>query len=104
MAFQDILLDEDFDLLIENGDFVIGESVNQDIALIINTWVGHWKKSPLIGVGIQNYLNSSGQSVTIRRNISVGMDADSIIIDDLFVSNNNLDSQGSIIVVGHRNE
>jgi len=53
---KDIMLDEDFDLLIENGDFVIGESFEQEVTLIVQSTKGEWKNQPLIGAGIADYL------------------------------------------------
>lgn len=45
----DILLDQENDLRIENGDFVIGESTMQEVGLIITTHQGEWKEDPIIG-------------------------------------------------------
>ena len=75
MAVKDILL-EDNDLIIENGDFVISESDQQSIELIIDSYLGHWKESPLCGVGVDLFLNSSGQQLALKRAISVQLEAD----------------------------
>jgi len=48
----DILLDENKDLTIFNGDFLIGESDEQNVELHIVTPKGHYKQSPKVGVGI----------------------------------------------------
>ena len=77
MAYvKDILLDDDFDLLIEDGDLVIGESDEQHIALILSTYQGGWKFDPLVGVGVRQYLASSGNEELIKRNITVQLEAD----------------------------
>ena len=78
MAVKDILL-EDNDLIIENGDFKIGESDQQSIELIIDSYLGHWKESPLCGVGVDLFLNSSGQQLAFKRAISVQLEADGMI-------------------------
>ena len=78
MAVKDILL-EDNDLVIENGDFKIGESDQQSIELIIDSYLGHWKESPLCGVGVDLFLNSSGQQLALKRAISVQLEADGMI-------------------------
>lgn len=78
MAVKDILL-EDNDLIIENGDFKIGESDQQSIELIIDSYLGHWKESPLCGVGVDLFLNSSGQQLALKRAISVQLEADGMI-------------------------
>jgi|VirMetMinimDraft_7_1064189.scaffolds.fasta_scaffold130059_2 hypothetical protein len=78
MAVKDIIL-EDNDLVIENGDFKIGESDQQSIELIIDSYLGHWKESPLCGVGVDLFLNSSGQQLALKRAISVQLEADGMI-------------------------
>lgn len=98
---QDITLDENLDLLIEDGDFVISDSIQQEILLLINTSVGSWKQSPLMGVGIQYYLRSAGQGQSLRRNINVNLEADGLISDEVIVNANDL---SDITVVAHRNE
>jgi hypothetical protein len=52
----DILLDENFDLAIVDGDFVIGDADEQIQQLILMATQGSFRQSPLTGVGIVNYL------------------------------------------------
>ena len=73
---QDILIDDEADLRIENGDFVLGESDQQHVVLLINTFAGHWKQFPTCGVGIIQYLASSNQGAALRRSINVQLTAD----------------------------
>lgn len=47
----DILLDADYDLLIENKDLVIGESNQQHADLLFQTIPGELKEYPLTGFG-----------------------------------------------------
>lgn len=75
MAVKDIIL-VDNDLSILNGDFVIQESDQQHIELIIDSWVGSWKQFALCGVGIDNFIKSSGQQQALSRQISVQLEAD----------------------------
>ena len=56
MNVTDILLDANFDLRIENGDFVAGESTRQHQQLLILTDKGEWKENPTRGVGAQGWL------------------------------------------------
>ncbi len=51
MAY-DILLDEDGDLLIVNGDFVIGESIDQEVGLILQSNKGEYKEFPTFGLNL----------------------------------------------------
>jgi hypothetical protein len=88
MEAQDILLTTDYDLAISDGDFVIGESDNQHIELIIQTATGAWKQFPTLGVGIIRYSGSTGQINTLRREINVNLKADGYInIDTRLLQN-----------------
>ena len=66
---KDFLQDSDGDILITDGDFVIGDSDNDHIVDIINSNQGDWKEFILCGVGIDNYLNSSGMQLQLKKNI-----------------------------------
>ena len=54
---KDLLLNKNGDLLIKNGDFVIGESDNQHQLDILLAEKGEFKEYPEIGVGIQEMLS-----------------------------------------------
>lgn len=98
---MDILLGIDnnsYDLQIKNGDFVVGESTDQEVVLLINTWIGSWKKYPLVGVGIINYLKSS-EIEQLRRNIGIQLEGDKIIIDEFSINPNDFTD---ITLTGHR--
>lgn len=45
------------DLVIENGDFVIGDSDEQHQRDILKAYKGEFKASPEVGVGIEQMLN-----------------------------------------------
>lgn len=47
---DDFLLDKDGDLLIINGDIVIGDSDATDVELLMGSFKGEWKENPLTGV------------------------------------------------------
>lgn len=57
----DILMNEQNDLQINGGDFVVGPSDQAHIDDILSTEKGEWREWPLLGVGLQKYLNSTGQ-------------------------------------------
>lgn len=65
----DLTIDETGDLVFINGDFKLSNSDEQDCVLLINTAAGAWKQSPTIGVGIQAYLGSTGQTAALRKSI-----------------------------------
>ena len=75
-AYQDFLLDADGDLLIQNGDFVIGLSDEDHMQDLIESFVGWWKEYPAVGVGIKQYQASAGQEQVIERNIKLQLQGD----------------------------
>jgi len=89
MAVKDITLDDNFDLIIENGDFKVSDSDMQHIQLICITNLGHWKQFPLLGVGIEQYIASSGQTDALKRAINVQLAADGYKVNDILVQGTN---------------
>jgi len=55
----DVILDNNLDLSIANGDFVVDDAEQQNQELILAAQQGAYRNSPLVGVGITNYLKSS---------------------------------------------
>ena len=47
------------DIVISDGDFLIGDSTTQDVIFDIVSEKGEWKEFPDLVVGISNYINSS---------------------------------------------
>lgn len=81
----DILLDENDDLLIEDGDFVIGESSLQHQRLLLLCNKGEFKETPTCCVGLSRFLET-GDSQALAREIDVeftkdGMKVKQIAID-----------------------
>ncbi len=81
----DFLLDTDDDLLIVDGDFVIGPSDPQHADLLINTSIGSWNQFPLVGVGILYYQASAGQTALLQRNINIQFTTDGFIVEKLLL-------------------
>jgi len=52
----DILLNSNFDLLVEDGDFVLGESTRQHQVLIVYAEKGENREFPTRGVGVRSWL------------------------------------------------
>jgi hypothetical protein len=57
MPNTDILLDEDGDLLIKNGDFVIGPSDKQHVKRLLISEPGHIKANLLTGGSLRKQIN-----------------------------------------------
>ena len=55
---MDIILDDEMDLLIENGDFVIADGEEQHQQIVIIASQGSFRASPLTGVNIAKYIKT----------------------------------------------
>jgi hypothetical protein len=53
----DILLDENYEILFENGDFKVGDSEGQHIKLLLDTFKGDWTQNPTTGIGLIRWKN-----------------------------------------------
>ena len=89
----DILLDENYDLFIEDGDFSFGASAEQETEQIILSLPGEWKQNPLTGFGIDNYLKQrAGSSPVINslpqfvRDLKLQLEADGFIDPEITVN------------------
>ena len=82
---KDISLEEDLDLTITNGDFVISDSDQNHVINILKAYTGGFKQFPLVGVGIDYYLASSGTQQVIKRNITVQLESDGYKVNEVEV-------------------
>lgn len=71
---KDILVNND--LLIENGDFVMGDSDIQHIDHIITAQPGEYKETPQLGFGVINYLKSNTTKTKFKRDLRVQLNFD----------------------------
>lgn len=100
MAVKDFLSDTDGDLLIVNGDFVIGESDEQHNYDIMKSEPGWWKEYPLVGFGPLKYLNSQATFAELNQSARIQLQADGCknITTDLSI----VDGEVSGTVNGYR--
>lgn len=94
---KDILIDTATgDLLIKDGDFVIGESTKQHMNDLMVSQKGNYKLDPLIGVALRDFLlEDNNYSEDLKREIMEQYEADGINIQQM-----NLNSPDDIIVTG----
>lgn len=83
---KDFLMDDDYDCLIANGDFVVGESTSQEIQLHLKASKGNYYQHPLTGIGIDKYINASVSRADLKRTIRVDLEADNMEIVTLDVA------------------
>ncbi len=64
---KDFLLDEDGDLLIVNGDLVIGDSDATIVEHLMHSFKGEWKESPLTGVEAPLLIKKRGGITRLKK-------------------------------------
>ena len=96
---SDILLDEDDDLLFENGDLVLGASEEQEISLILRTNQGDWRQSPLTGFGVGKRTRNEVNRSEFERELDTQLRLDGF--DDTQVR---LTEQGELSINARRHE
>ncbi len=89
----DYLLDTDFDLRIEGGDFVVGDSDLQHQQLLMGLEKGELRQYPKTGVGLTNYLVDDNIG-DLYQEIQRQFENDGLLISKLEVS-----SEGIVNVV-----
>jgi hypothetical protein len=78
--YNDILLDEGYDLLITDGDLRTGDANHQHQALLILTDKGSFKQSPDVGVGLYNYILDDGSVHDLHAEIQKQLELDGAIV------------------------
>ena len=73
---KDILLNDQNDIQILNGDFDIGESEMQEVALILQSTQGEWKNAPILGPNLFKYLKGKTNKVAIDKQVAIHLAID----------------------------
>lgn len=82
---NDFLYDAYHDLLIDRGDWLVGDSNDQHIQLLLTSMPGEWKENPEVGVGLS--LSQHGAiDGFIKRNIAVQLEADGFKLENLQIT------------------
>lgn len=87
---NDILLDSDFDISFEDGDFKTGDDTEQRVMLILDSAPGNWKQWPTIGVGIRGLLNGR-VTPQLSRNIQLQLASDNLKFEAASYTSGQLD-------------
>ncbi len=83
---NDILLDDNFDLVIKDGDFVIGESTYQHQNCLLFADKGEFKNYPKTGVGSRRFLESERPN-DFAREIRQEFIADGMNVENIRINN-----------------
>jgi hypothetical protein len=86
----DILLDDTFDLIIENGDFKLGDAWVQDIELILTLSKGELKSDPLLGPYLIQAINAKERNVRIEQRVKVNLERDGKQVSNIKIDNGNI--------------
>lgn len=73
---KDIVLNEHNDIKILNGDFDIGESEMQEVGLILQSTQGEWKKEPILGPNLYQYLKGKVSKSEIDSQVRIHLAID----------------------------
>jgi hypothetical protein len=74
---RDILLDENGNYKVASGDFVVNESDDQHVELLLITPKGGIRRSPAVGVGITRYYKKQSTDLKdFEREATVNLQAD----------------------------
>jgi hypothetical protein len=73
---KDILLDENGDLAIVNGDFVIGDSIDQEVAALLQLNKGELKEHPILGTDLIKLINSNTSELELKQIIKTELKRD----------------------------
>ena len=71
------------DLSFKNGDFAVGDSDSQHVQDTITAYAGWWKQYPADGVGLQSYVNGSGNFQKLAKNIKLQLQKDGYTVNPL---------------------
>lgn len=63
---QDVLIDNAGSMQVMDGDWQVGPSDSQHLALLLITGPGEWKQSVLTGVGITRYVEAERPGELLR--------------------------------------
>jgi len=72
----DIVLDDNNDITFVNGDFAIGESLTQEVSLILRASQGEFKNDPLIGANLIQLVNSSVSETKLKTRVKLHLQRD----------------------------
>ena len=73
---KDILLDDNNDLKIINGDFDFGDSEMQEVGLILQSTQCEWKMTPTLGPNLYRFIKSKASKSEIEATVAIHLAID----------------------------
>ncbi len=90
----DILLDDDFDLQIKDGDLVIGDASSQNVKMLLLASQGEYKDHPEVGIGIEKSKNGAITRF-MERDIRIQLENDGFDLEELTINEKGIGVKGS---------
>jgi hypothetical protein len=76
MERLDIMLDDNDDLMISNGDFFVDDSNDQHVAIIFDCVKGEIRENPSLGFAAMHLLKSNITDIEVKRLLRVELNKD----------------------------
>ena len=80
---SDILLDDNDDLNIVNGDFVIGESTLQEVGIILRLNSGELRNDPVLAPNLIQLVNSASKDQEFEERVRLFLKRDNKNYEDI---------------------
>ena len=90
---QDFILVENYDLIIENGDFKISDAQSQSVELLLLSKPGEWKQHPEAGCDILKAKNGVIDRF-LDREIRLQLEADGFQIEKMKLTQEGVELNG----------
>lgn len=79
----DFLLDDNDDLIVKDGDFVVGESLTQEVGIIIRANKGEFKQWPLLGPNLIQMVRKTISQDEINTRVKLQLQYDGKDYEDI---------------------
>ena len=73
---KDILLDDNNDIKIINGDFDYGDSEIHEVGQILQSTQGEWKMTPILGPNLYRFIKSKASKSEIEATVAIHLAID----------------------------
>ncbi|MDE5525701.1 hypothetical protein [Elizabethkingia meningoseptica] len=86
MARQDFKIDDSGELMIINGDFVIGDSDMQHVEHVVIACPGEYKQFPPVGFGAILQIKKNSNELAFKRDLKIQLEYDGYPDPDIDLS------------------
>lgn len=82
----DYLMDDNFDLMIKNGDFAKGDATLKHQKMLLLSQKGNYKQSPTIGVASRDFINDDADADDYQAAIQEEFENDGMRINKIILN------------------